>query len=363
MKAVKLATLACLALPAIASADYTIQDGKNVMKIGGQLRSEFATGLNQDSTTSNKAQRYSQVTVNTANLHFAGAINEKLVYKMRLKLAPQTTGAEETNLSGEKVHNTYNMIDYAYAGYQFMPQLTVAIGKVAWGAGFDNQSSAMSPLTFAQDADVFLGSGSTNGIIGYGAITENIDWTFTAANSFGSQSNTNANRSMDYVVTLAHHTKDAADAEGYNAGGDFKSYVAVDYAQVNRDQTTSGKENRKIFAAAGFFSMQNAIVHAGATSESTAGRKDDVWTLGAGYLFDKTWRPAVTYTSVNSENVMGVKGRHGIAAVNLTQFHDDNKWRNYVEFSTIQKSDEAKAAAVGKKETPWKVSVGLTVNL
>ncbi len=369
MKAVKLATLACLALPAIASADYTIQDGKNVMKIGGQLRSEFATGLNQN--TGETSTKYSTVSVNTANLHFAGAINEKLVYKMRLKLAPQNTATTDTTTAGtDHNHGTYNMIDYAFAGYQFMPQLTVAIGKVAWGAGFDNQSSAMSPLSFAQDADYFLSSGSTNGIIAYGTLTENIDWTATAANSFGDQTGSNANRSMDYVVTLAHHTKDAADAEGYNAEGDFKSYVAVDYAQLNRDG-----ENKKVFAAAGFFSYQNAIVHTGATVENTVGSKDDFWTIGAGYLFNKTWRPSLTYSSLRSttgiqntglDTAAAAKGRYDIIAVNLTQFHDDNKWRSYVEFSTVQKSDEAekanKAANI-KDESPWKLSAGITVNL
>lgn len=358
MKAVKLATLACLALPAIASADYTIQDGKNVMKIGGQLRTEFHTGLNQNGYTSDKAQRFSEVTVNTANIHFAGAINEKLVYKMRLKLAPQNTGAEETTLSGDKVHNTYNIVDYAMAGYSFMPEATVVIGKVAWGIGFDNQSSGMSPLSFTQDKDFFVSSGTTNGVVAYGTLMETIDWNVTAANSFGSQSGSNDNRSMDYSVTLAHHGKDAADAEGYNVGGDFKHYVVLDYAQMFQNG-----ENRKAFAASGFFSYQNMVFHTGATIENTVGQKDDFWTAGAGYLFDKTWRPSITYTSVRSETANGNIGRHGYAAVNLTQFHDDNKWRNYIEFSTIQRSDEAKNASVGKKETPWQVAAGLTVNL
>lgn len=358
MKVLKLATLACLALPAFAHADYTIQDGKNVMKIGGQLRTQYATGLDQDVLTNNEAKRFNEVTVETANLHFSGAINERLVYKMRLKLAPQTTGAEETNVSGDKVHNTYNMVDYALAGYTFMPELTVVMGKVAWGIGFDNQSSAMSPLSFAQDKDYFVSSGTTNGLSAFGTIAEMIDWNLTAANSFNSQEAKNSNRSMDYSATVACHSKDAADAEGYNVGGDFKHYVALDYAQMNRDG-----QNRKAYAGSAFLSYQNAIIHTGVTTETTPGRKDDFWTVGAGYLYNKTWRPAVTYSSVRSKDLLNVKGAHKVVAVNLTQFHDDNKWRSYVEFSTTKKSDEAKAASVGKDETPWKVSLGLTLNL
>ena len=361
MKAIKLATLACLALPAIASADYQIKDGNNVMNIGGQLRTEFHTGINQSGYTSNTAQRFSEVTVNTANVHFAGAINEKLIYKMRLKLAPQNTSNEidTSDTSGtHHAHGTYDMVDYALAGYSFMPELNVVMGKIAWGIGFDNQSSAMSPLSMAQDRDYFVSSGTTNGIVAYGTLMETIDWNITAANQFASQSGNNDNRSMDYSVTLAHHGKEAADAEGYNVAGDFKHYVAVDYAQMFQNG-----DNRKAFAATGFFSYQNYVLHTGATVENTVGKKDDFWTVGAGYLFNKTWRPSVTYTSARSNTANGNIGRHGYAAVNLTQFHDDNRWRNYFEFSTIQRSDEAKAASVGKKETPWQVAVGLTVNL
>ncbi len=368
MKTVKLVTLACLALPALASADYIIQDGKNVMTIGGQLRSEFTTGRFQ---VDGAPSRFSEVNVNTANLHFGGTINEKIVYKMRLKLAPQNTETTDTATSGtDHDHNTYNMIDYAYAGYQFMPQLTVMIGKVPWGVGFDNQSSAMSPLSFSQDLDLFIGSGTTNGILATGALTDNIDWVATAANSIeDTQAHSNDNRSMDYVFTLAHHTKDAADAEGYNAEGDFKSYVAVDFAKINRNDG----ENRKIYAATGFFSYQNMILHTAATVENTVGRKDDFWTVGAGYLFNKTWRPAITYSSVRSTAAMdaafgdpAATGRNAMIAANLTQFHDDNKWRSYVELSTLTKSDDVKknnTDAQIKNETSWAVSVGLTVNL
>lgn len=348
----------CFIMPAVF-ATHVIVDGKNNLQINGQIATALEMGTKQDAETSYAQKKLNEVKINTANLSFQGTIEENLVYRLRLRFAPQTTEATS--------RSTYSMIDYALAGYSFMPELTVVMGKVDVGGGFDYQSSAMSPLTFAQDLDYFFGSGTANGVRAFGTVFETIDWSLTAVNGFDVNGTTkyqasNDNNSFDYVAMIAHHSKDAADAEGYNAEGDFKHYVSFDYARLN-----NGKEpHRSIIATTGFFSYQNAILHAAQTTEVTPNRKDDFWTLGAGYLINKTWRPSVTYSTVRSESLLYVKGKHSVLAANLTNFHANNKWRNYFEISTTSKSDEAKravTAASHKDEKVWKASIGLTVNI
>lgn len=366
MKVLKLATLACLTLPQFVYAKHAIVDGNHALQIGGQLATALNAGVVQNALTSYSEKKFNEVSVNTANIHVSGSIAEKFIYRLRLKFAPQETGDENVSASGAKTHSTYNMIDYAMAGYVFAPELTVLMGKVDVGGGFDFQSSAMSPLTFAQDADVFYGSGTANGIRAFGTFLETVDWAISAANSFDTNGTSkyegsNDNRSMDYMLTVAHHSKEAADAEGYQAAGDFKHYVSFDYAQLDNSKTN----HRNIYAATGFFSLRNAILHVAGTTETTKQRHDDFWTVGAGYLFDKTWRPGVTVSSVRSPTVTGDRGTHYIYAANVTMFHNDNTWRNYFEVSAIAKSDEAKknVKAMGEKDViPWKASVGITLN-
>ncbi len=354
-----------LALSSSAFAEYTIAEGKNVLKIAGQLGTSFDMGRKQDFSSNYgnlTDNQFSSVAVNTANISFSGAIEERFVFKMRMKMAPEK--------SQDVTRSTYGMIDYALAGYTFLPELTVIMGKVDVGGGFDYQSSSMSPLTFAQDVDWFFGSGSANGVKAFGTVLGMIDWSVTAVNRFdlpqdSKYDSANDNRSMDYVATLAFHpvdSKNVADAEGYNAEGGFKHFVAVDYAQLDNGKNP----HRKIAAMSGFFSFNNMIAHLGATTESTKNRHDDFWTVGAGYLWNKTWRPGVSVSSLRSETLNAVKGKHTVCAVNLTQFHDNNRWRNYIEFQTTAKSDEAKAAIKAldlKDKTPWKLSLGLTLNI
>jgi len=366
MKNLKMIALACLALPALASAKHVIADGKNSLEVNGQLGTAFETGVKQDTTTSYKNTKYNGVVINTANIAFSGAIDEQFVYRFRLRMK-QENSSKPTDTTANHTHSAYNMVDYALAGYSFMPQLTVVMGKVDVGGGFDYQSSIMSPLTFAQDADVFFGMGTANGVRAFGTFMEMIEWSLTAVNSYDYNGTSkfeaaNDNRSMDYVASIGHHSKDAADAEGYNATGDFKHAITLDYAQLDNGKTPN---HRKIYAANGFFSYQNAILHTAMTTETTKQRHDDFWTVGAGYLFNKTFRPALTVSSVRSFSVTGDKGTHRIFAANLTRFHADNKWRSYAEVSMTSKSSEAKlaaSAAAYKNVTPWKASVGMTVN-